>query len=113
MEQVKVDYHLEIRRDKERLRRSEISDKEELRLNSLCELKHLLISLFLSPLFLKTSALNNLRKKETSLTLEKDERIAERVRSYPFLYDKTRKEHKEKGCSRKCMEKVDLPNVIL
>ena len=42
-------------------------------------------------------ALNNLRKKETYPTLEEDERLAERVRSYPCLYDKTRKEHKEKN----------------
>ena len=43
------------------------------------------------------SALNNLSKKETSPTLEEDERLAKRVKSYPCLYDKTRKEHKEKN----------------
>ena len=42
-------------------------------------------------------ALNNLRKKETYPTLEEDERLAERVKSYPCLYDKTRKEHKDKN----------------
>ena len=40
------------------------------------------------------SALNNLRKKGTSLTLGEDELLAERVRSYPCPYDKTYKEHK-------------------
>ena len=34
MELIKVDYHLEIRREKDRQRRSEVSDKEELILNS-------------------------------------------------------------------------------
>ena len=42
------------------------------------------------------STLNNLRKKRTSLTLGEDELLAERVGSYPYLYDKTFKEHKEK-----------------
>ena len=42
----KVGSHLEIRRDN---RRSELSDKKGLRLNSQCELKHLLVSLLLSP----------------------------------------------------------------
>ena len=42
------------------------------------------------------SALNNLRKKETSPTLGEDEHLAERVGSYPYLYDKTFEEHKEK-----------------
>ena len=41
------------------------------------------------------SALNNLRKKETSPTLTEDERLAKMVRSYPCLYGKTQKEHKE------------------
>ena len=35
------------------------------------------------------SALNNLRKKETFLTLGEDELLAEMVRNYPFFYDKT------------------------
>ena len=35
------------------------------------------------------SAVNSLRKKGISLTLEEDELIAERVRSYPCFYDKT------------------------
>ena len=43
------------------------------------------------------SALNNLSKKETSPTLEEDERLAERVKSYPCLYGKIQKEHKEKN----------------
>ena len=34
MELIKVDDHLEIRREKDRQRRSEVSDKEELILNS-------------------------------------------------------------------------------
>ena len=40
------------------------------------------------------SALTNLRKKGTSLTLGEDELLAERVRSYPCLNDKICKEHK-------------------
>ena len=35
------------------------------------------------------SALNNLRKKGISLTLGEVELLAERVRNYPCLYDKT------------------------
>ena len=42
------------------------------------------------------SALNNLRKKETSLTLRENMLHAERVRSYPCFYNKTCKEHKER-----------------
>ena len=42
------------------------------------------------------SALNNLRKKGTPLTLGENELVAEIVRSYPCLYDKTCKEHKER-----------------
>ena len=41
------------------------------------------------------SALNNLRKKGTSLTLGKNGHLAERVESYPYLNDKTFEEHKE------------------
>ena len=37
--------------------------------------------------------LNNLIKKGMSLTLGEDELLAERVRSYPCLYDKTCNEH--------------------
>ena len=40
------------------------------------------------------SALNNLRKKGTSLTLGEDELLAKRVSSYPCLYNKTCKECK-------------------
>ena len=43
------------------------------------------------------SLLNDLRKKETSLTLGEDELLAERVGSYPYLYDKTFEEHEEKN----------------
>ena len=43
------------------------------------------------------SALNKLKKKETSITLGEDELFAKRARSYPFLYDKTCKKHKEKS----------------
>ena len=42
------------------------------------------------------SALNNFRKKGTSLTVGENELVAETVGSYPYLYDKTLKEHKEK-----------------
>ena len=41
------------------------------------------------------SALNNLRKKGTFLTLGEDELLAEMVRSYPCFHDKTWKEHKK------------------
>ena len=41
------------------------------------------------------SALNNLRKKWTPPTLGEDELLAQWVRSYPCLYDKTFKENKE------------------
>ena len=44
-------------------------------------------------LYLK--GLNNLRKKGTSLTLGENELLAERVRSYPCLCDKTYKKQKE------------------
>ena len=37
----------------------------------------------------KINALNNLRKKGTSLTLKEDELLAEEASSYPCLYDKT------------------------
>ena len=49
------------------------------------------------------SAVNNLRKKGTSLTLGADKLIAERVGSYPYLY---LQRIQGKWCSRKCMEKV-------
>ena len=45
----------------------------------------------------RMSALNNLRKNGTSLALGEDELLVERVGSYPYLYDKTFKEYKEKG----------------
>ena len=58
------------------------------------------------------SALNNLREKGTSLTMGENELLAERVRSYPRLYDKTCKEHKEgknKGLKRKRETMVSWP----
>ena len=42
------------------------------------------------------SALNNLRKKGTPLTLGENQLLAEMVRSYPCLYDKTNREHKKR-----------------
>ena len=42
------------------------------------------------------SALNNLRKKGTVLTLEEDEHLAEMVRTYLWFYNKTWKENKER-----------------
>ena len=39
------------------------------------------------------SALNNLRKKETFITLGEDEQLAERVESSLHHYDKTFEEH--------------------
>ena len=50
------------------------------------------------------TVLNKLRKKETPPTLGENELLAERMRSYPCLYDKTYKEHRErknKGLKRK------------
>ena len=52
------------------------------------------------------NALNNLKKKRTSLTLGEDELIAERVRSYPYLYDKALKEHKEKDIVENVWKKL-------
>ena len=54
-------------------------------------------------------ALNNLRKKGTSLTLGEDERLAEKVRSYLCIYGKTCKEHKEKD--RNVVEIVEMHGV--
>ena len=54
------------------------------------------------------SALNNLRKKETSLTLGDDLLLAERVGSY----DKTFKEHKEKDAVEDKSKKL-LKNYVL
>ena len=48
------------------------------------------------PILKKMNVLNNLRRKGTPLTLGEDEFPAERVRSYPYLYDKTFKELREK-----------------
>ena len=58
------------------------------------------------------SALNNLREKGTSLTMGENELLAERVRRYPRLYDKTCKEHKKrknKGLKRKGETMVSWP----
>ena len=52
------------------------------------------------------SALNNLRKKGTSLTLGEDELLAETVGSYPYFYDKTFKEEKEKDVAKNAWEKL-------
>ena len=41
------------------------------------------------------SASNNLMKKGTSLTLGEDKLLLESVGSYPYLYDKTFREHKK------------------
>ena len=49
----------------------------------------------------KMSASNNLRKKGTTLTSEEDELLAQSVGRYPYLYDKTLKEHKEKDVVEK------------
>ena len=46
------------------------------------------------------TALNNLRKKGTSLTL------AERVWSYPYLYNKTFKEHTENDVVKNTWKKL-------
>ena len=54
----------------------------------------------------KTSTLNILRKKGTSLTLGEDELLAERVASYPCLYEKICKEHKEKDAVENAWKKV-------
>ena len=54
----------------------------------------------------KINALNNLKKKVTSLTLGEGELIAERVGSYPYPYDKTFKEHKEKDIVENVWKKL-------
>ena len=58
--------------------------------------------------YYKMSALNNLRKKETSLTLGDDLLLAERVGSY----NKTFKEHKEKDAVEDKSKKL-LKNYVL
>ena len=45
-------------------------------------------------------------KKVTSLTLGEGELIAERVGSYPYPYDKTFKEHKEKDIVENVWKKL-------
>ena len=52
------------------------------------------------------SALNNFRKKETSLTLAEDERLAETVRNHPYLYDETFEKHKEKDIVENLWKKL-------
>ena len=52
------------------------------------------------------SALNNLRKKGTSLTLREDKLLDERVTSYPYLYDKNCKEHRENDVVENAWKKV-------
>ena len=54
----------------------------------------------------KKSTLNILRKKGTSLTLGEDEVLTERVASYPCLYEKICKEHKEKDVVENAWKKV-------
>ena len=51
---------------------------------------------FLKEILKKISALNSLRKKGTSLTPGENEVPAERVGSYPYLYDKTFKNIKKR-----------------
>ena len=58
------------------------------------------------------SALNNFRKKGTSLTVGENELLAETVGSYPYLYDKTLKEHKVKDVIENESKKL-LKNQIL
>ena len=57
------------------------------------------------------SALDNLRKKGTILTLGEDELPPEIVRSYLCFYDKTGKEHKE--TKNQVMETQKRNNVIV
>ena len=58
------------------------------------------------------SALNNFRKKRTSITLREDELLAERVGSHPYLCKKTFKEHEEKDTLVNAWETL-LKNQIL
>ena len=60
----------------------------------------------------KWSALNNLRKKGTSLILREDELLAERVGNYPYLYDKFFKEHQEKDVVENASKNM-LKNQVL
>ena len=59
------------------------------------------------------SALNNLRKKGTSLTLGEDELLAKRVRSYPCLYDKTAKNTRKKDVVENAWKKVALSHALI
>ena len=54
----------------------------------------------------KMSVLNNLRRKENSLTLREDEFFAERVGCYPYHYHKNFKEHKEKDVVENAWKKL-------
>ena len=47
----------------------------------------------------------NIRKKNGSLSLNEDELLSEKVRSYPCLYDRSSKSHKEKDVIKKCLDK--------
>ena len=58
------------------------------------------------------SALNNFRKKRTSITLREDELLAERVGSHPYLCKKTFKEDEEKDILVNAWETL-LKNQIL
>ena len=52
------------------------------------------------------SSLNNFKEKGTFLTLGVDELLAERVESYPYLYDKAFEEHKEKDVVENAWKKL-------
>ena len=54
----------------------------------------------------KMSLLNKLRRKGNSLALGEDELLAERVGYYPYHYDKTFKERKEKDVVENAWKKL-------
>ena len=50
--------------------------------------------------------MSNSEKRNTSLTLGKDELIAVTVQKYPYLYDKSHRSHKEKTLVQNAWEAV-------
>ena len=59
------------------------------------------------------SALNNLRKKRVPLTLGESKLLVEMVRSYPYFYDKTCKEHKEQKMACKALKCLKRNNSVV
>ena len=50
--------------------------------------------------------MSNIRKTNVSLSLNEDELLSEKVRSYPCLYDKSSKSYKEKDVIKNAWTKI-------